>query len=74
MEYDLIIPKHLDKLFSKLSKKNKIHFTILSKKIKLIMDNPKIGKPLTANMIGQRRIHVGKSFVLVFPLCDYNVS
>ena len=70
MSFELVIPEHLDKIFSKLAKKNKVHFEILSKKIEQIMENREIGKPLTANMVGQRRVHVGKSFVLTYEILE----
>jgi addiction module RelE/StbE family toxin len=67
--YRLVIPEHLDKLFSKLSKKDKLQFKILSKKIKQILENPQIGKPLTANMGGQRRVHI-RHFVLTYEILE----
>ena len=68
--YGLRVSEHLDRLFFKLSKKDKLSFEILSKKIKKILENPKIGKPLTANMIGQRRVHIGKSYVLTYDILE----
>lgn len=52
------------------SKKDKISFEILSKKINQILENPETGKPLTANMIGQRRVHIGKSYVLTYEILE----
>ena len=46
MPYELIIPEHLDRIFAKLSKKDKLQFEILTKKIKAILENPQIGEPL----------------------------
>ena len=64
MSYELEIPEHLDKVFYKLSKKDKLQFEILTRKIKEILENPQIGEPLTGNMAGQRSVHV-RYFVLV---------
>ena len=63
MSYKLQISERLDRIFSKLSKKDKFQFEIISKKIKQILENPFVGKPLTANMVGKRRVHI-RSFVL----------
>ena len=67
--YKLQVPEHLDKLFSKLFKKDKLQFEILSKKIEQILENPKIGKPLTATMVGQRRIHI-RHFILTYEVLE----
>ena len=69
MSYNLIVPEHLDKIFSKLSKKDKLQFEILSYKIKQILENPEIGKPLTSNMTGQRRVHI-RHYVLIYEIIE----
>jgi addiction module RelE/StbE family toxin len=69
MSYTLYIPEHLDRLFYKLSKKDKLQFEILSRKIQQILENPEIGKPLTANMVGQRRVHI-RNFVLTYQILE----
>jgi len=68
MAYDLIIPLKLDKLFFKLSKKDKSHLEIINRKIELILENPYQFKPLKGKMAGIRRIHIGKSFVLTYTI------
>ncbi|UZE94074.1 MAG: type II toxin-antitoxin system mRNA interferase toxin, RelE/StbE family [Candidatus Pacearchaeota archaeon] len=65
--YNLEIRKHLDKIFSKLAKKNKIQFEALNKKIEQIRKNPYHFKPLRAPMQNKRRVHVG-SFVLIYSI------
>lgn len=40
MTYELEISEDLDKTFFKLSKKDKLHFEILTKKIEQIVENP----------------------------------
>lgn len=69
MSYTLYIPKHLDRLFYKLSRKDKLQFEILSRKIQQVLENPEIGKPLTANMVGQRRVHI-RNFVLTYQILE----
>ncbi len=71
MEYKLRVSEHLDKLFFKISKKDQLQFNILSKKIEKILENPDLGKPLTANKIGQRRVHLGH-FVLTYEVDEKN--
>lgn len=67
MPYELVIPQHLDRLFSKIAKKDKLQFEILTRKISEILNDPLIGKPLTANMAGQRRVHI-RNFVLTYEI------
>ncbi len=69
MTYSLDVSESLDRIFLKLSKKDKLQFEILSRKIKEIADNPYIGKPLTANMAGQRRVHI-RNFVLTYEILE----
>ncbi|MEK6893545.1 MAG: type II toxin-antitoxin system RelE/ParE family toxin [Nanoarchaeota archaeon] len=69
MTYTLEISEQLDRIFAKLSKKDKLQFEILSRKIKEILENPQIGKPLTANMAGQRRVHI-RNFVLTYEILE----
>ena len=67
MSYSLEISEQLDRLFAKLSKKDKLQFEIINRKIKEILENPQIGKPLTANLAGQRRVHI-RNFVLTYEI------
>jgi len=69
MSYQLEISEQLDKLFLKLSKKDKMQFEILSKKIQQIIQNPKIGKPLTSDMAGQWRVHI-RNYVLTYEILE----
>ena len=70
MSYTLSVSKKLDELFSKLSKKDKLHFEILTKKISHILEDPYQFKPLSGNMKGVRRVHIGKSFVLTYEILE----
>ncbi len=69
MVYELEVSEQLDKIFAKLSKKDRLQFEILSRKIKEILENPQVGKPLTANMVGQRRVHI-RNFVLTYEVLE----
>lgn len=69
MSYVLEISERLDRIFAKLSKKDKIQFEILTRKIKEILENPKIGEPLTGNMAGQRSVHV-RNFCLIYEILE----
>ncbi len=69
MTYKLEVSENLDRIFNKISKRDKLQFEILSRKIKEIIENPWIGKPLTANMVGQRRVHI-RNFVLTYEFLE----
>jgi len=73
MPYSLVISESLDKEFMKLSKKDKLQFEILSRKIKEILEDPYRFKPLTANMVGQRRVHI-RNFVLTYEILENEKS
>ena len=68
MVYSLSIPKKLDKLFLKLSKKNRLHLKIIDKKLNEILKEHHKFKPLRGKMAGIWRVHVGKSFVLTYAI------
>ena len=69
MAYELVVPEHIDKIFSKISKKDKLQFEIITRKISEILENPYRFKPLTANMAGQRRVHI-RHFVLTYEILE----
>lgn len=70
MSYTIEISEELDKIFFKLSRKDKTQFGILTKKIQHILENPYQFKPLKENMKGLRRVHIGKSFVLIYEILE----
>ena len=70
MVYELVVSKKVDKLFFKLSKKDKHQLRIIDNKIKQILENPYKFKPLRGNMKNKWRVHVGKSFVLVYEILE----
>jgi len=66
--YSLAIKPNVDKIFSKLRKKNPKQLQITFKKIKQIIKNPYHFKPLKGDMHGARRVHIDKSFVLIYEI------
>ena len=68
MAYTLYIPEHLDKVFFKLSKKDRKQLEVIHRKVNEILENPYHYKPLRGDMHGARRVHVGKSFVLTYEI------
>lgn len=65
--YDIFFRKEVEKIFKKLSKKNKITLKHISKKIKEIQENPYRFKPLKKPMQGFWRVHIG-SYVLIYSI------
>lgn len=65
--YNLEIRESVDAIFRKLSKKDKVSFEYISKKIQEIIENPYHFKPLRNPMQNYRRVHIG-NYVLVFSI------
>jgi YafQ family addiction module toxin component len=70
--YALDTQPSLDKIFSKLSKKNPKQMKIIFKKVEQILQNPYHFKPLRGDMNGARRVHIDKSFVLTYEIDEKN--
>ena len=68
MGYNLKISKELDKKLAKLAKKDKQQIKAIGKKVQQILKNPYHFKPLRGDMKGSRRVHILKSFVLVYEI------
>ena len=68
MTYTLDISDQLDKQFAKLQKKDRKQLEIIDKKVQELLQNPYHFKPLRGDMHGARRVHIGKSFVLIFEI------
>lgn len=60
--------KELARKMVKIKKKNKPMFEAIVRKIREIKENPKRYKPLKYGMKEYRRVHIMKSFVLVFKI------
>ena len=69
MRYGLEVPDKLSRIFRKMKKRDVIRANILKRKIKEILDNPYIGKPLRSRLAGKRRIHV-RPFVLTYEILE----
>ncbi len=64
--YGKRIDKGLISILKKVSKKDRRLFDAVMKKIEEISENPQHYKPLRYDLKGRRRVHLEKSFVLVF--------
>ena len=64
--YSLDIKPDVDKIFSKLSRKDPVQMDMISKKIEQILLNPLHFKPLRGDLHGARREHIDKSFMLLY--------
>ena len=64
--YVLQISPDLDKVFSKLVKRNRKQYEIIMKKVEEILQNPQHYKNLRAPLQHLKRVHIDKHFVLVF--------
>jgi len=65
--YDLEIRESVDAVFRKLSKKDRVSFEYISKKIQEIRENPYHFKPLRSPLQNYRRVHIG-NYVLVYSI------
>jgi len=70
MKYKLEIADCVNKKFRKI--KDKKAFSIIKKKINQILKNPYHFKPLKGDLHGSRRVHILKSFVLVYEIDKQN--
>ncbi len=70
--YSLEVRESVDRIFSKLAKKDPKMMRIIEKKIKLICEKPLHFKPLRAPMQHLRRVHIDKSFVLTYSVNEIN--
>ncbi len=68
LPYNLKAREHVDKLFTKMAKREKHNLEIIYKKLEEICENPDKFKPLHAPMQNLRRVHVLKSFVLTYSI------
>ncbi|MBI2129206.1 hypothetical protein HYU07_03110 [Candidatus Woesearchaeota archaeon] len=64
--YSFDIKDSLDKKLSKISKKNPKQLEIIHKKIEEVIQNPQHYKNLKAPMQHLKRVHMDKSFILLF--------
>ena len=67
-EYSYNIEKKLKSTLKRTCKKDKKLYDAVMKKIEEIIKNPHHYKPLRYDMKGLKRVHLEKSFVLVFEI------
>ncbi|MBN2422264.1 type II toxin-antitoxin system mRNA interferase toxin, RelE/StbE family [Candidatus Woesearchaeota archaeon] len=70
--YSLDTKPKLDKIFTKLSRINPKQLQIILKKLEEILENPYRFKPLRGEMHGLYRVHIDKSFVLIYEIDEQN--
>ncbi|MDP2750804.1 MAG: type II toxin-antitoxin system mRNA interferase toxin, RelE/StbE family [Nanoarchaeota archaeon] len=70
--YSLATKPGVDRIFSKLTKKNPNQLKAIFKKIEQIIVNPYHFKPLRGDMHGARRVHIDTSFVLTYEIDEKN--
>jgi YafQ family addiction module toxin component len=68
MAYSIEIGAEVDKIFLKLQKKNPVQMGIIRKKPAEIVGNPQHYKNLRSPMQHLKRVHIDKSFVMVFSI------
>jgi len=66
--HKLIVLPVVDRQFKRLGKKDKNQLRAVYKKIRQLQENPYTGKPLHFPLQNMRRVHVFKSFVLVYDI------
>jgi len=64
--YSFEVKDSVDKILAKLSKKDPKQLQIITRKIEEVIQNPVHYKNLRKPMQHLKRVHIGKSFVLVF--------
>ncbi len=68
--YNAEIKPSCQKDIEKLCKKNPVLREALEKKMNEIVENPYHYKPLKYDFVGERRVHIMKSFVLKFEISE----
>ena len=66
MGYSLELSEAADEKFRKLAKKDRRRLEIINRKVQQILEFPHHFKPLHGDMHGAHRVHIDKSFVLIY--------
>jgi YafQ family addiction module toxin component len=66
--YLISVREHVEKTFEQLAKKNPKQLEIIKNKLAEIVENPHRYKPLRKPMQNNRRVHIDKSFVLIYSI------
>lgn len=70
--YSVEVRKSVEKIFSRLAKKDYKQLEMVEKKVNEIIENPHHYKNLRKPLQHLKRVHVAKSFVLVFSVDGSN--
>ncbi len=70
--YDYVLRKTVEKIFFKLATKNPKQLERIYNKIEEIRDDPHRYKNLRSPLQHLKRVHIDKSYVLVFSVDNYN--
>jgi mRNA-degrading endonuclease RelE of RelBE toxin-antitoxin system len=65
MTYRIVAHPKVQKEIEKLFKKDKVRYEYIKKRLKILAEQPEIGKPLRNVLKGKRRVQIG-SFVLMY--------
>lgn len=68
MNYEVHFSKEFERIFEKLQKKDRKQSEIILKKVRQIRDNPEHFKPLRHDLKSYKRVHIGKSFILIYKI------
>ena len=66
MLFKLEVTKEFEDTYKKIAKKDKETKKAIDKKVEQILENPFRFKPLRKPLQGLRRVHIMKSFVLIY--------
>ena len=66
--YGLMVLPVVDRAFKKMAKRDRNQLLAINNKIRQLQENPFIGKPLHFPLQNMRRVHVFKSFVLIYDI------
>jgi len=66
--YKFAVKESLDKKFRKLKKKDREMLMLIDRKVQEILDDPYRFKPLRKPLQKKRRLHVSRSFVLIYEI------
>jgi mRNA-degrading endonuclease RelE of RelBE toxin-antitoxin system len=71
MTYQIIAHPGVQRGIKKLHKKDKVLYEHIKKRLKILAEQPEIGKPLRNVLKGRRRVQIG-SFVLIYSIDKNN--
>ncbi len=72
--YEVLYRKSVEKVFFKIARKNRKQLEIIYRKIEKIQQNPHHYKNLRRPLQHLKRVHIDRSFVLVFSVDELNMT